>query len=101
MVQPGILSTWKPPGVLAIAFAITGISKMLHILYTRLVLVLFQLFMLIGGVFLGVALYSAPMNQIVVRMVSVISRSRSTAGAIPWRSSQLHEFVVKRPNNLA
>ncbi len=36
---------------------------MLHSLYIKLVLVLFLLFMLIGGVFLGVALYSAPMYQ--------------------------------------
>jgi signal transduction histidine kinase len=36
---------------------------MLHSLYIKLVLVLFFLFILIGGVFLAVALYSAPMYQ--------------------------------------
>jgi len=36
---------------------------MLHSLYIKLVLVLFFLFSLIGGVFLAVALYSAPMYQ--------------------------------------
>jgi signal transduction histidine kinase len=36
---------------------------MLHSLYIKLVLVLFFLFILIGGVFLAVALYTAPMYQ--------------------------------------
>ena len=36
---------------------------MFHSLYIKLVLVLFFLFMLIGGVFLTVAMYTAPMYQ--------------------------------------
>jgi hypothetical protein len=36
---------------------------MLNSLYVKLVLVLFLLFSIVGGTFLGIALYSAPMYQ--------------------------------------
>ena len=53
----------KRSGALVIGFATPALAEMLHSLYIKLVLVLFFLFTLIGGLFLSVALYSAPMYQ--------------------------------------